>query len=625
MIHVIVERSRTLNAPLTFLDGNFIQSIERLSKTESTLLLHEVQQNCLIDPYKIIRGLVSQKRWLDAIQTLTSSVSALKGNRSEWFSRPDIGRARLAILHASSSHNVHRVVDCLNATKKQGRPFSLNDSEIECVLSKSLEDQTSSFWKYCLLVFNANYASKAEYQRPRIPSTAVTSLLFRSKELPWETALQIFKKFVVTEEDFNCNAAQKTSFSVVVDSLVQLLYHQQQRSEADRIISHLQGISLPSVFLLNASEETLRIRITASNMDSRVLFHVLSSSRKQQVARALYCVNLYMIAVAGFGFLGIQRPSSKVTNFKWVSAVPASVHIGVLRCIRRSPEPQEVQFEMISSYMEHILCPHASSRPDLKQRETIYCTVYEALLIYLDFTLDSRRADFFSDALRRVFKRHGAFPPFHMFLPNQIDRLLPRMEYANLGDPDSVMQRIFFMKNFVVLVAESLAKVNDDATSKVVLNSALKMCCRVAEYEKKFKLLGINQAGFYLQSDGISLSTCAVSIAEKEAELFGPCISSSSLVLLYKTLALASFEPPDVEAALRITKKISGVDGRNTQSYFKGRGVQGCLRSHHYEMFQKCFGWEMGLDFWYRQFPQDVLKRVAQNADAIDHCLNIDL
>lgn len=255
-------------APLVQLDGNFLAAVQALpTEDDRVAVLRLAKRERLLDTFKLIRGLLSKHRWEEALMVFreamktTVTPAALNSGRAgrtaagtqpatareredgrsvARLSRREIGEVRLNFLHCATLHNVEKVVALLNEhhNERQCRGgamvadrWALNDQEVECVLSKTLEADeatvaqsrcASDFWQYCLGLLERNYgtqrtgvssplasvgngsaaagdasqrggaASLRCLPRPhRRPTAAALSFLLRHPRLPWRIALQL--------------------------------------------------------------------------------------------------------------------------------------------------------------------------------------------------------------------------------------------------------------------------------------------------------------------------------------------------------------------------------------------------------------------------------------------------
>jgi hypothetical protein len=242
--------------PLVRLDGNFLSAVQALATADDrTAVLRFAKQEGLLDVFKLIRGLLSKHRWEEALLLFTEAVKATaaptpssrkdarsadagiasgttRDSGASWppvhLSRREIGEARLGFLHSCTIHNVVTVVAVLNrhhATRRGSgdgvtSALALNDQEVECVLSKTLEASEASctssrcasdFWQYCLQLLDRNYTpaattspspsshwrSVAEIDAAphRQPTAAALSFLLRHPRLPWHVALQLIETY----------------------------------------------------------------------------------------------------------------------------------------------------------------------------------------------------------------------------------------------------------------------------------------------------------------------------------------------------------------------------------------------------------------------------------------------
>lgn len=646
MKQLILANQKTEQKSIARLDGNFIQSLERLGKLEGATLLTVAKKNDFLDHYKIIRGLVSKQRWLDAIRVFSLSFEeSSKGGRSSGFlSRSEIGKSRLSLLHASSSTNVSDVVDCINSVRTYGGSYALNDSEIECVLSKSLNNFSPTFWEYCLKLLHYNYTFDPLSKKRIFPSYTAISFLFRNKNLPAHEAIDLFYRCVYDSRKGKLieNSNQKASFSLVLENLLQLLYFQNENEKADEIVlrvSRTTKISLPSAFLLYSSDANLRAVMSENiSVDAKVLFHILNHSRDQhpEATRALLCIHLYLEKTIGCGFL--FKDCILVADFLLFKVLPSSVHIQVLRCIGKTSYSLNDKYRVLKAYLKMLLCPNLSVSPPDTVKPDLYCIVYEAVIVFINLEETSRNAEqenivdnevaiFISDLLDLSMERYECIPPYHMFLPNQIDRLLPIFSRRACQNVKLLHLRVAFARKLTFSTYQLLYKMQKfDTTMNVSLNGLLKLCCRVVEYGHFLK----REDGMVLPSGvngQLNLAQCALQIIELKIRKFGyRSISNSELCLLFKTVGLFSSDLSYSLKTLKIASSIIDDTMRSSSSWSEQSKEKSSSINNKailYKEFCNNFGWEVGLDVWYKYFPREVLSRVSGNTTAVDYCLSL--
>ncbi|KAK7201544.1 hypothetical protein NESM_000218400 [Novymonas esmeraldas] len=216
-----------LAPPLVRLDGHFLSAVQALpSPAERVSLVRLARRESLLDVFKLIRGLVSKRRWMEALMLFDEALSTAPvhssratnsndgasphaaappstGSATLALTKREIGEARLNLLHASTIDCVAVVVAALNrhrvpsaapraspsadgasrgvsaavAAPTQPLLLVLNDREVECVLSKTLaladthchhtlpvaaHAARESFWQYCLELLAFNYGAFGE-------------------------------------------------------------------------------------------------------------------------------------------------------------------------------------------------------------------------------------------------------------------------------------------------------------------------------------------------------------------------------------------------------------------------------------------------------------------------------
>ncbi|KAG5471489.1 hypothetical protein LSCM1_01581 [Leishmania martiniquensis] len=281
--------------PLVRLNGHFLSAVQALpSEKDRSAVLRLAWRGSLLDIFKIIRGLLSKHKWEEALALFegamhtaparTSSPDPRSGSslaphtaaeptitKSFSLSRKEIGETRLSFLHEATIDSVTAVVAALNrhrptkrkqrtdpsregegnllpATAADGpsRRLTLNDREVECVLSKTLalrEEKPDTltpaalaarkhFWRYCLELLACNYGAlpcgePSEKTSPspreanerhsfslhsprRTPTPAALSFLLRHPRLPWHVALQLLQHYGVRETRPGESAAAST-------------------------------------------------------------------------------------------------------------------------------------------------------------------------------------------------------------------------------------------------------------------------------------------------------------------------------------------------------------------------------------------------------------------------------
>ncbi|KPA74500.1 hypothetical protein ABB37_09163 [Leptomonas pyrrhocoris] len=274
--------------PLLQLDGNFLSAVQALAQEDDRIaVLRYAKRGGLLDAFKLMRGLLSKHQWEEALMVFAEAMKATvalpstgpsgmestpatarggEDSRSAvYLSRREIGETRLSFLHSSTIHNVRTVVAFLNAHRSgkggagEGRghcavttdAWALNDQEVECVLSKTLEANESAaaaaapgrvadFWQYCLQLLDHNYGalqagppphtdmdstgagvaavplrptlhipSTSSSPRRRRPTASALSFLLRHPRLPWQVALQLIEAYDLLDASHDSEAAHK--------------------------------------------------------------------------------------------------------------------------------------------------------------------------------------------------------------------------------------------------------------------------------------------------------------------------------------------------------------------------------------------------------------------------------
>eukprot|EP00796_Vickermania_ingenoplastis_P009703 gene9704-6800_t len=617
------------------LDGNFIRAVERLDISMRDKLLELANKHSLLDHYRVIRGLISQKRWLDALHTFCSVMKRSYGHHEcISISKREIGQTRLGLLHAANDLNVERVAKSINSVRDYGSCL-LNDAEIECIFSKALQGKNKSFWMYCLILFDSMFV----HQKTRSPSSEMVSLMLRNKSLPWIEGLRVFSVFLRAGKDGSNNFQSQSkpramNVSIVLDALSQLLYRQNAREAADNLIQRFSNakISVPAAFLLFSSEEALqRVILTGCMVHPSVWHHILHEHRSDddKIPRPLLCLSLYMQARCGQGFL--ENKKSFNNGFQWLVEVPSSVHVEVIRCIERSKICTSLKADLLKRYLLVLACPSSTELPPDDSRNSLYCATYEVIVVFANTMLkyaksvDNDYELFLREILELVIVRYSCLPPFFMFLPNQLDRLAPRNENwarsseARLRSHCSVC--VCLITSIVTKKASfhlyRLAEINP------VIHGLLILClrtCEMATFKKQPKLPP------WATNQQTCLAEQALKIVLWESEL-KTYASPSSLFLFFKIVRHTSQRGDLWKEALKCASvTLSETLAPPLNDDRDNRKTSGeRMSSAHYKLFQQAFGWEIGLAVWYRYFPHDVLKNVAKNNKAIDYCLSLPL
>lgn len=252
MLQPLVELSRSSTnsptdaktMPLVMLDAHFLSAVQALPHHESRLtVLRTTRQAGLLDYFKLIRGLLSKGKWIDALYVFADSVrreapveryhlasslhhrhigggnageeESYAGSRSFTALKPhEVAQSRMNFLHTATAENVAKMVAALHACRCkyqmdcQSHPLQLTKKEVECVLSKSLECNTAapcippqanhamniasttaaaslpeSLWRFCLDVLSVNY-SEALGSIPSLTSTLATATAPEREERP---------------------------------------------------------------------------------------------------------------------------------------------------------------------------------------------------------------------------------------------------------------------------------------------------------------------------------------------------------------------------------------------------------------------------------------------------------
>ncbi|CCW65437.1 unnamed protein product [Phytomonas sp. EM1] len=386
-----------------------------------------------------------------------------------------------------------------------------------------------------------------------------------------------------------------------------------------------------------------------------------------------------------------KQPSHR----SYLTCVPGSIHVEVLRRLAE-PVPwadEELRWELVVSYLDRLAPPlpppAAEDTGDSESREKIheryYCAVYEAILTLLrllpdlPFTAPSKTDALLSanlvcgdpdhsplvlpsvqEKIRLLQQLIGCaitqlqfIPPAHMLLPNQTDRLLPRLPVAEGKSERGLAESVARCAVAEALVRSSCEVLQGRAAGPghglsslgpVTFHRLLKLCCRVGEYQAGWGPTEQPRAtgGIKWPGDTPSLEACAQQLIQWQGERCGiHTVNPGSLLLLYKLCAIRGQQ---WERALRVTRDLLDLEERADRAEEKkeGGGVylpEGSLykrvnrepthrgkrvvQARHYQLYQSLFGWEHGLQLWFDHFPNEVMQRVSENPEAINWCFSV--
>lgn len=658
------QSGRTPDSPLVKLDGNFLSAVESLSQLSSRQeVIRTAREANLLDYYKLIRGLSSIGKASDALAVFVEGLQ----NSPPRLNKKEIGKARLHILHATSFEESPAIVSQLNAVGFHRSSLHLNDAEVECILAKSLRAMGQraqhcrsglSFWEYSLKLLEANYphlfSGPEVLIRRRWPSIAALTFTLRNRQIPWEIALRLASH--VDKYEHGIVKRESTSPEVLLlTAAAQLLYDQGQYSRADSLSEAAiadYNASPSAIFLQQCSISTLEDVILTRGVaiDNRVLHYVLSQ-KAEPTARPLVVVSLLMKKRSGAlwdpptGILPETRGSGGGAFIPWLHAVPASVHCGVLRYIRECRyfvEPSKCS-ESIRAYWSYLFpseqpAPSSHAPASSHMLDTFYCTTYEAVVSLLSLSERARqlssvpespqqRRATVLDMLEACTHRYGYLPPSHMLLPNQVDRMLPRLQYSQRAIAvDELWERKEASKILVKCCYDRLLRsVNSPTASQplepVVFHSLGKLCCRIGEYEAY--LATAADPGSLPFSAEVPLSEIASQLLVWQCEKCGlGTMRAGSLMLLY---TLCHAQGGRWDTALKTTGAILEQERalRKNSLISSSPLHDSAVRISHYEHFRDLFGWERGLRVWYHHFPRQVLTAVSGHGDAIRLCLQL--
>ncbi|CCW69629.1 unnamed protein product [Phytomonas sp. Hart1] len=330
--------------PLAQLDGNFLEAVQSVeNERERVEILEEARQANILDYYKLIRGLTSKGKLDEAMAVFTKSMQSDPPS----LSRREIGLSRLHLLHISSLEHVEKTVEALQQVRNRKQSFELllNNAEVECILSKTLQATTSppvsslptsstsmstkeigasNFWRYCLQILQKTYVDfwQIGAKASRKPTLASLSFILRNESLPWQIALLIVNKqkdlpdesppsesrnqwdtlsSSTTIVSGNTHKAQSVPTRVLLlNAAARLLYNQGQSSKADdlslSIIRDFQ-VSPSATFLMRCSWSML-VQVLLQDgvsVDSRVLYHILHDCRHDNSQDLSYSLRPFVI------------------------------------------------------------------------------------------------------------------------------------------------------------------------------------------------------------------------------------------------------------------------------------------------------------------------------------------
>lgn len=707
MLNTIVKQQQqqhTALAPIAALDGKFLAAVEHVSSAEERFqILRTAREHRLLDYHRLIRGLCSKQRWIEALAVFHEAA------RANCFTRREVGQCRGYLLNASDASNVRIVVRHIQKAHPQRGEESLilNDVEVETVLLKSLDVQgpaTNSYWQFITAIMDANFPgvvataatsggggqgnnSRNTNGARRVPSVAMLSLLARNQGLPWAQALSLVHQshhlslasYVDRgETDVGPKRAALTS------AVTELLY----RSGVPRVADELairsferDGIPLPKVFLsqcdLSEFQRLLERCSSSSNrerrkvVDNMVLYALLhepllsagaASDAAHGMSRPLRIVSLLMKQHIGSDFtVASQTGKDDPRGAKWMDLFPFSIHSEIIRCLRKDfglSERERLTYSL--NYHNLLFSAFAQAQqgggtppPSPARRQELYSVFYEVLLtvVHTDHahfdTLGSlpsphplleqeheMKKAVLEGMIRRVIGRLQCRTPTHMWLSNQVDRLLPPLPPSSPSslsaaektiweaeeDLSTRTYSVFAMRAILHACVKSIRTeistrglTDREAPSGVdpaTIPCMIKLLCRLSEYELHMP----SATSAEPQHDDTHV---ALQLLQWQLAWFGSgSVRDATVSLLFY---LFRNSQNDWKAALQASQLLCD----NAKQPSRGKSLTPAVSDDHYRLYASLFGWERALGFWYEQCPQAVLLRVANNSEALNYCFSL--
>ncbi|KAI5688007.1 hypothetical protein MNV84_06389 [Leishmania braziliensis] len=275
--------------------------------------------------------------------------------------------------------------------------------------------------------------------------------------------------------------------------------------------------------------------------------------------------------------------------------------------------------------------------------------------------------------LERAIVRYRCLPPTHMLLPNQLNRLLPPLPQSSLrftgvsaeevgAQRDSFdrggacTERCAVAFHLVQLVLGTIQDAREQCTVEpVLLHNLLKLCCRVAEYDKA-SLTAAEEAAPTDIDSSATVSRAGATLVRLQCELCGlQTVRPGTLSLLYHLCAAAQSRassyghtiPRQVAlattcylleaqtaAAARKDQENQRQEGAlsrvtssssqppNGQRRLDSPGLSCAVQGRHCQLYFSLLGWEDALEVWYRAFPHEVLTQLSSNPVAVEACFS---
>ncbi|KAG8347148.1 hypothetical protein ERJ75_000353000 [Trypanosoma vivax] len=663
--------------PLFRWDGNFLSAVQALPLESARVsMLRRAREAGQLDYFKLVRGLVHHEKWLEAIAVFADAVATKQLTRKEF------GHCRLNILHVCNSENIQPVVRRLQELQgKSTDSLKLNDAEVECVFSKlavapPVAEYSLAHWSFCLKVFAENYGhlyggsevvvAPAELKR-RCPNVRMLSLLLRNR-MPWFIALRLLEiAFALPELAVEkCPAYENAvkSMNFMVNHAVETLYAQGQHELAtDLIIRSSRGRTLhlsartleciPLELLESLKENGTITRLT---VEDKVLFYFLQTTSDWNRA-------LSIIQKIEYQRAAITSPLARF---------PASAHCAALKMLQRC-SPRAHVWLLSLRYLRHVMsgiqlfdtegdtndkssgrvqCAREPVDVDLNAK--VYNITYEVLLnLITDAGICELKEAICLRLVNKVVNYCAGCIPTYMLLPNQMDRLLPRVSAQ--CKPDTMRIRIRVGLELVMCVVAVLQGHTEEMTNSsslvaraslsvdaVMFHELQKLLCRVAEHcHHTRESMKAKRCSFRFKNAENPESKCEGLL--KDVFPFGLEMNhlwmTSLLLLKYQchycgidnmshttvtfTYRICFLSCVQWHAALHATQYLLKQHGHKKERSRKNEIVTPCPVSvDHCSLYCLLFGWEKALSFWCRHFPQRMLCEVSSHPKGLEYCMS---
>ncbi|RNF10188.1 hypothetical protein TcG_09376 [Trypanosoma cruzi] len=649
--------NRNIDGSLFRWDGNFLSAVQSFpSELDRVNVLRRAHASGQLDQFKIIRGLVHHGKWLEAIAVFADGLA------TQQLHRRDIGRSRLNILHASSGDSVQAVLYCLQRlTRRPENSLRVNDAEVECVLSKVPSMQSTSsgasfasmaHWRFCLQVLSENYASLATSggrgvmpgNEGRRPTQRMVSLLLRHS-MPWNVALRIFElscRLNMAATPYDPAGASSTPSNVLIINRVAHILH--AHGQRQRMIEFLDSVLCASP--LSPSSELLEfvpLEFFSSNrgvperkplmVEDKVLYHFVETTMNWE--RALTLLRL----------VEDQRAGAVTGKVKPLQVISASVHCTTLKMLRRCCAAHGELWLHSLRYFQHavsglhLLDCHthprrlAQQHGDTDVNTILYCILYETLLNLLEepsgASIVLREKTCFS-LMECVTARCGGRIPTHMLLPNQMDRLLPRLDVGEPTVPNVEERTRVSMKLIMCVLVGLLGSTGKEGLKSphmtppdaVMFYELQKLVCRVAEY--RHYLMRLHETGQSVSNSASPRKTAATEKRVVQQPFQMGLLWQTSLELLgcqCRACGVDSMMP----GTLKLVYLSCATSGGQWEAALHATQCllqhPGAVGGEHCAMYCSLFGWERALAVWCRHFPQQMLREVSGHAKGLEYCM----